>query len=438
MRVLAVDLGATSIRVVAVDLALCPPEVEVLHRFGHLPVRHQDHSLRWDWERVIAEVVIGLEKGLARGPVNSIGVDAWGVDYGLVDEAGELIAAPFSYRSNRTASWADFAERIGHRRLFEMTGIQRMAINTLFQLEAHDRHELERANRLLMLPELVVHALTGAVTAERTSAGTTSLVDICTGGWSAELIAAVGIDSSLFSPIEPPGTAVGEWHGVPVHLVGGHDTASAIAAAPIDPTTSTAFISSGTWLLVGVEASEPNLSEAAFAHNFSNEPAVEGGVRLLKNVMGLWMLEQCRMGWTGTLAEILAAAAALPAGGSTVDATHDRFLAPSSMEAEVRAAANLDDDSGPDIVARCVLDSLALATASVVDELNAMSGGEIEEIVVVGGGAQNSLLNELIAVETQTEVRAGPVEATALGNALVQGVALGMFGDLAEARAAVA
>jgi rhamnulokinase len=380
----------------------------------------------------------GLTKGLASGPVASIGIDVWGVDYGLIGSDGALIAAPFSHRSQRTSEWLAVAERLGAERLYRTTGIQLMGINTVFQLAVHDAGELDRADRLVMLPELMVHALTGAVLAERTSAGTTGLVDVSIGDWSAELIAEIGLDRSLFLPISQPGEMAGRWHGIPVHLVGGHDTASAVAAAPMGVEGRSVFVSSGTWMLVGAEHERAVVSNAARAMNMSNEPAVGGGVRLLKNVMGLWMFEQCCQQWQVDRASLLAAAAKVPEGGPVFDATDDRFVAPADMEVEVRAAARLSRGAGCDVVARCILDSLAAGAAVIVDELETLTGRAATDVVVVGGGVRNALLNELIARASGLDVRNGPAEASALGNALVQGIGLGVYSDLAEARLAMA
>jgi rhamnulokinase len=414
-RVLAVDLGATSGRVAAVDLETM--QVDVVHRFAHEPV-----DGRWQWDDLVAEVERGLA---AAGPAASIGIDTWGVDYGLLGRDGALLSPPHSYRSDRTAGWRAVVDRIGEERLYRTTGIQLMQINTIFQLAAHDRDELARAGQLLMLPELLVHALTAEVHGERTSAGTTSLVDLRTGSWSAELLDVIGVDPGIMPMIQAAPAPAGAWRGIPVHLVGGHDTASAVAAMPVD---GAAFVSSGTWMLVGAERAEPRLDDPTF----SNEPGVAGGVRLLKNVMGLWMLERCRAEWGDPpLDELLRAADDEPSG-PLVDARDDRFLAPSSMDAEVRAAAGLPPSAPRAVVARCILDSLAASAAGVLAELDG-----VREVCVLGGGARNALLNRLLEAASGLPVRAGPVEATALGNALAQGIALGAFGDLGDARRAL-
>lgn len=302
-RVLAVDLGATSGRVAAVDLAAEAMAPEIITRFAHAPVRDADGSLRWDWDGIVAHVIAGLERGIALGAVSSIGVDTWGVDYGLLGADGRLLSAPYCYRDARTDGWRAVAVRIGEERLYGMTGVQLMPINTIFQLAAHDRGELAQASQLLMLPELLVHALTGAVTGEATSAGTTALVDLATGDWSRELLDAIAVDPAIMPPIRRAGTDVGRWRDVPVRLTGGHDTASAFAGARAGTRAGAAaargaaVISSGTWMLVGVEREAADVSEAARRANFSNERGTLGGYRFLKNVMGLWMLEQCRARW---------------------------------------------------------------------------------------------------------------------------------------------
>ena len=414
MRVAAVDLGASSGRVATVDLDTL--DLEIVHRFVHEPV-----GGRWPWERIVAEVERGL---VAAGAVASIGVDTWGVDYGLLGNDGALLSPPHAYRSDRTAGWRAVVDRIGEDVLYGTTGIQLMQINTIFQLAAHDRDELARARRLLMLPDLLVHALTGEAHGEVTSAGTSALVDLATGTWSPALLDAVGVDPAIMPAIERAPAPAGTWRGIPVHLVGGHDTASAVAAMPVP---GAAFVSSGTWVLVGIERPAPVLGDVTF----SNEPGVTGGVRLLKNVMGLWMLERCRAQWGDPPLDDLLRAAAAATSPATVDARDDRFLDPADMEAEVRAAAGLPASAGRDVVARCILDSLAASTAEVLHELGA------PEVCVIGGGARNALLNRLVAEASGLPLTIGPVEATALGNALVQGIALGAFADLDAARAQV-
>jgi rhamnulokinase len=471
--VAAVDFGASSIRVCRVELGGDAPVLEVVHRYSHAAVADPAGHLRWDWARLVGEMERGLEAAAARGSLASIGVDTWGVDYGLLDGRGELVAPPFSYRDSRTDGYARVVEAVGADALFATTGLQTQPFNTLFQVAAHDRDELRQARHLLTLPELLVHHLTGAITAEPSSAGTTGLVDITTGEWSAALADVVGLDARLLPPITPAGTRVGGWRGVPVHLVGGHDTASAVVAMGDRPGSGSAFVSAGTWLLVGRELASPQLSPAARAANFTNEIGALGGVRLLKNLAGAWLVEQCRTAWGDPpLVDLMDAAEALGAGdddvhrapaaaaavtGPDTDATDEtdatgtdvvipglldvadsRFLHPDDMLAEVTGALGLTRDATPPAVVRAIVGSQAVGTARVVDQLAAITGSPVTDIAVFGGGGRSRLYRDQLVARTGLPVRQGPVEATALGNALVQGVALGLYADLADARSHLA
>ena len=423
--VAAVDFGATSIRVCRIDLDVHQPELDIVHRYAHHPVAGADGTLRWDWERLVAEMERGLDMARARGPLASIGVDAWAVDYGLLDGSGELVEAPVSYRDRRTAGYRDVVDRIGERRLFEIAGLQLMPINTIFQVAAHDRVALERARHLVMLPELLAYHLTGEISAELTSVGATGLFDLASGDWSAELADAIGLPLAMLPEIRPPGTLVGKWRDVPVHLVGGHDTASAVLGGAVD---GAAFVSAGTWLLVGRMLARSDTSEAARLARFSNEQGAAGGIRLLRNVAGWWLVEECRRSWGDPdLDQLLDDAARVgPVPGT--DATDTRFLAPTDMAAELVAAAGLGTDASRAEIIRCAVESMAQSTAAVVTQLG------LPSVQVFGGGARSELLLSLLAKHVDGAVTVGPVEATALGNAMSQGLALGVFGSVAEAR----
>lgn len=435
-RVLAVDMGATSVRVASVDLTADLIEPEIVQRFHHGPdASTAGEGLRWDWENIVSEVRRGIDLALELGPVASIGVCGWAVDYGLLDDRGELLSAPWSHRDDRTHRWRDVADRIGPERIFTSTGIQLLPINTLFQLAFHDRRELARAERLLLLPDLMVHELTGHVVAERSNASSTSLLDPRTLCWDEDLLAEIDVSPALFPDVSLATTPVGTHRGVPVHLVGSHDTASAFVAAPGVPGPDTAFVSMGTWVLVGSERDVVDTSPAARERNFSNELGALGGVRFLKNVMGFWLLERCREQWGATaLDELIGAAAAEPAGGPTFDATGDHFLNPPDMESEIRRAAGLSPSATPAAVTRCILDSIVEAVSEVIGELSRLVGTPMRRIAVVGGGTRHPLVTELLERRSGLPVDVGSAEATALGNALVQGIALGCFEDLHDAR----
>ena len=435
--VVAVDFGASSMRVCRVDLGSGPPRVDVVHRTAHAPRRDASGVLRWEWDRLLAELDAGLGRAWAMGPVASIGIDTWGVDYGLLDARRELVEPPVSYRDVRTRSYREVVERIGARRLYELTGLQFLAFNTIFQLAAHDPTQLARAAHVVMLPELVVAHLTGEVVAETTSAGNTGLLDLTARNWSDELCDAIALPRVLLPEILPAGTRVGSWRGVPVHLVGGHDTASAVLGGA---RAGEAFVSAGTWLLVGREQPDPDTSVAAYTAGFSNEQGAMGGVRLLRNIAGWWLVEECRRTWADDdLDELLTDAAAVPNPGVLVDATDERFLAPPDMERELRSAAELGPAASRAAVVRTAVESMAAATVAVVESLPVDDESRpVRAIRVFGGGSRSPLYLDALRRRTELPVSVGPVEATAVGSALAQGVALGVFEDVHAARATLA
>jgi rhamnulokinase len=426
--VAAVDFGATSIRVCRIDLDAPTPELEVVHRYAHHPIADSGGTLRWDWDRLVTEMERGLDHARARGPLASIGIDAWAVDYGLLDDAGQLVEAPVSYRDQRTASYRDVVERIGERRLYEIAGLQLMSINTIFQLAAHDRAALSRARHVVMLPELLAYHLTGEITAELTSAGSTGLLDLGTGDWSTELLDAIDVPAKLLPAIQRPGTFVGRWRDVPVHLVGGHDTASAVLGGAAD---GAAFVSAGTWLLVGRMLDRPDTTEPARLARFTNEQGAAGGIRFLRNVAGWWLVEECRRSWGDPDLDGLLGEAERVGPVPAADVTDERFLAPSDMAGELIVAAGLGRDTSPAEVVRCAVESMAQSTAAVVAQLG------LPNVQVFGGGARSALLMRLLGEYVEGAVTVGPVEATALGNAIAQGLALGVFRSVAEGRLAL-
>lgn len=433
MRVAAVDMGATSVRVAVVELEAEAPRLEIVHRWQHGPETCPDGSVRWRWPELLKNVRLGLDHALETGPIASIGIDGWAVDYGLLDEQGRLLSDPHSYRSTRTDGWRAVARSLGEADLYRRTGVQLMPINTIFQLAAHDRTELERAARLLMLPELVAYELTGAAVSERSNAGTTGLLDVATGAWANDLAEAVGVSPSILPVVRPAGRLLGEHRGVPVHLVAAHDTACAVASSPLGP-ADRGFLSAGTWFLVGIERPAADTSETARAANFSNEPGAAGGFRFLKNVPGFWLLERCASEWGDTTArELLDLPGAGDQVGSIFDVREDRFLAPEHMADEVRAAAGLAADAPRAAVVSSIVRSIAAGVASVIDELRSIQ--PLSELAIVGGGAASPVVRRAVEEAAGVRLVAGPPEATALGNALLQGLSLGRFSTLGDARA---
>ncbi len=427
----AVDFGASSIRICRVTFGDGPPRLEVVHRHPHAPVHDGDH-LRWDWGRLVAEMEHGLELALADGPLASIGVDTWGVDYGLLDHRGELVEPPISYRDTRTDGHQAVLDRIGAEQFFSTTGLQALPIDTVFQLAAHDGAQLARTRCLLMLPELLVHHLTGVMTGEYSSAGTTGLLDVRARTWSSDIADRIGLPTSFLPALQPAGTLVGKWRGIPVHLVGGHDTASAVLAGAA---AGAPFVATGTWLLVGHEQPAPDTSEAAFAAGLSNELGALGGVRLLRNVAGWWLVEECRRQWGDPdLDELLSAAAAV-AEFPMVDALDGRLLAPVDMAATIAELADLADAADRAAITRGAVESMAESAAQVIASLPTSGAVRTRSLRVFGGGLRSPLLLDALARRTSLEISRGPVEAAALGNAVAQALALGVFANLDDARA---
>jgi rhamnulokinase len=419
-------------------------------------------TLHWDvlrlWE--------GLKEGLCRyaaqydAPLAGVGVDTWGVDFALLDRAGRLLGNPICYRDARTNGMLEeVTARAGRERIFARTGVQFLQINTLYQLYSMaraDEPQLECAARLLMIPDLFNYWLTGRAAAEYTNASTTQFMRCGEPRWDAGLLAELGVPTHFLPEIVQPGTALatlhpelaaetGLRHAPPVIAPGSHDTASAVAAVPgLDERS--AYISSGTWSLVGVEVGAPVVSELALALNFTNEGGVGDTTRLLKNVTGLWLLQECRRRWRRegrdyTWEQILALAEQAAPLRSLVDPDAPDFLAPGDMPAAVRAFCRRTGQPEPQddgAVARCCLESLALTYRWVLEAAEQLTGRTIETVRVVGGGCRNRLLNQWTADASGRALVAGPVEATALGNIMVQAVAAGALPDIAAGRSALA
>ncbi|MEU4427172.1 rhamnulokinase family protein [Actinoplanes sp. NPDC024001] len=414
----AVDLGASSGRVVVGRFGDGTVELDVVHRFANEPVR-AGGTLHWD----ILSLHRGMLDGLrAAGPVTSIGIDSWAVDYGLIDASGALLGNPVHYRDSRTDG---IAAHVGD--LYPVNGLQTLPFNTVYQLlAARDTPQYEVARRVLLIPDLLAYWLTGEIGAEYTNASTTGLLDVRTKDWSLPLLAELGLRADLLPPVRQPGEVIGRHQGTPVVAVGSHDTASAIVGVPASG-GDFAYISCGTWSLVGLELDEPVLSAESRQANFTNEGGVDGTIRYLRNVMGLWPLQECLREWgSPDLPSLLHAAASEPGLAHVVDLDDPIFLPPGDMEGRLRKVAGLPADAGRAVITRCILDSLALAHRRAVRQAQELAGREVRVIHLVGGGALNELLCRLTADACGLPVLAGPVEATALGNLLVQARAAGV------------
>jgi rhamnulokinase len=458
---LAIDLGASSGRVMLGHWDGRRFGLDELHRFPNDPVQVLGH-LHWDILRLWQEIQAGIAKYAARedAPPAGIGVDTWAVDFALLDAAGRLLGNPYHYRDRRTDGMPEQVDRrVPPERLYSLTGLQRLPINTIYQLASMQQSgdpQLAAAKTLLLIPDLFHYWLTGRKVAEYTNATTTQLFDARQRGWATDVIAALDLPAHIFPPVAAPGTILGEMlpgvsaavglrQGAQVIASASHDTASAVAAIPgLDQRS--AYISSGTWSLVGVEVAEPILSEQARALNFTNEGGVAGTIRFLKNVGGLWLLQECQRQWrregqSFAWAELVALAEAAPPLRSLVDPDAPEFLSPDDMPSAIRTFCRNTGQPEPESVGalvRCCLESLALKYRWVVEALCSLTGRHLDTIRVVGGGSQNALLCQFTADACGRRVVAGPVEATALGNILVQAVALGHLPDIAAGRAAVA
>lgn len=463
----AVDLGATSGRVVAGRVEGGRLVTEETARFPNVPVRAPGPggrtTLHWDVLRLWAGVQEGLAAAARRfGPVTSVGIDGWAVDHGLLDADGALLGNPVHYRDPRTHGAPErLFERMTRERHHALTGVQVQPFNTVFQLvAAAGTAQLAAARRLLLVPDLLASWLTGEHVAELTNASTTGLLDLTTRGWSPEVTSAAsaltGVDVAALLPrLVAPGSLVGPVRpeladalgltGATVVAVGSHDTASAVAAVPLADRDA-AFISSGTWSLVGLELDAPVLTAASRAGNVTNELGVHGTVRFLRNVTGLWLLEQALATWTGQgrpqqLGPLLRDAADVPGLRCVVDVDDPVLAAPGDVPARVADLARSSGQPAPHApaeVARVLLDSLALAHARAVRQAAELAGRDVAVVHLVGGGSRNALLCRLTADATGLPVEAGPAEGTATGNLLVQAAAAGDVGDdLASMRAVV-
>ena len=459
---LAVDLGASSGRVVAGLWDGGRLRLEELHRFDNGPTLVAGH-LQWNVMNLWTEIQAGMRRAadaLSGHEISSLGVDTWGVDFALLGRGDELLGNPYAYRDRRTVGvMAEAFETASREQIFSETGLQFMELNTLYQLIAMRRDNsplLAMAESFLMIPDLFHWLMTGEKSIEATNATTTQLFNPITTSWSASLLERFDLPAHIFRDVVAPGTALGSLRpevaeqsgltGVEVIAPGTHDTASAVMAVPTaDPPQQApgwCYISSGTWSLMGVETPQPIINDRCRELNFTNEGGVGGTTRVLKNIAGLWLIQECRRAWRGAGREydweqLMELAAAVPPLMSLFDPDHPELVAPQDMPATIRrlcadAGEHVPDTDGA--VIRCALESLALRYRQVLNWLQQLTGGDINTIHIVGGGSRNRLLCQMTADATRCRVVAGPVEATAIGNIMLQAVVSGDVGSIAEAR----
>lgn len=455
-NIAAVDIGAESGRVFLARYDGERLSLSEVYRFANRRVRVRGH-LHWNvlglWENIVAGIAAARDAG---GELDGVGVDTWAVDYGLLDGPGFLLGPPYHYRDQRTQGMIEAVEqRAPREQIYARTGIQFLPINTLYQLAAHRRMQpklIDYADQFLLMPDLFHYWLSGERTSERTNATTTQLWSVPEGRWAPDMFEAIDVPLSLAPSVVEPGTRLGLvlpqlrddlGENVQVVAPATHDTAAAVAAVPAAPSNRWAYISSGTWSLVGLELPGPLVGRDALAGNFTNEGGVFGTVRFLKNVMGLWLLQECRRIWekdgdSVPYEALFASAEAAPPFGALIDPDDASFLAPDDMP---RAIEQYVIERGGSVFAdrgalvRCILESLVLRYRQVIEMAAQLAGVQVETIHVVGGGARSSLMNQWLADATGLPVVVGPVEATALGNALMQLVAFGELRSLADVRA---
>jgi len=454
----AIDLGAESGRVIVGGVR----EFEVVHRFANTPVRIGE-SIFWDLLGLFTEIKTGLAEAFRRFPdqVKSIGIDTWGVDYALLDGQGDLLGAVYHYRDKRTDGIPEEVYRkVSKRDIYEQTGIQYMQINTIYQLYAHlqSKPELVRQARcLLTLPSLLYFWLTGIKSNEYSHVTTTQLYNPLSKQWSWKLIDALGFDRQWFGEIVPSGTRLGKLQDYVAEEVGAdsevlvvasasHDTAAAVAAVPAGGNPNYAYISSGTWSLLGIESREPIINENSYRCNFTNEGAAGGGIRFLKNIIGLWIVQECKRHWDRSdreysYSEITEIAQEVGPVEFKIDANDPRFLKPGligdSMPDRIRDYCRENgqgEPSSPAEMVRGVFQSLAALYAQTIGEIEEVTERPVEELYIIGGGSRNGLLCQLTADAAGVPVFAGPAEATAIGNILVQAIAMGEIESIEKGR----
>ena len=456
---LAIDLGAESGRALLGEFDGQRLQVSEAHRFPNTPVRLPD-GLHWDVLRLWTDIKQGLALAARKQGCRlaSVGLDTWGVDFGLFDRHGALLGNPYHYRDSRTDGIAEQAfQQMPWEKVFELTGIQFMGINTLYQLYSMVVNQvpaLDMAETFLMTPDLFNYWLTGEKVVEFSIATTSQAYDPRQCAWADPLLAALSIPRRIFPPVIQPGTvlgpllpAVAEETGagaLPVIAPACHDTGSAVAAVPAQG-ENFVWLSSGTWSVIGAEVREPIINPASLKFNFTNEGGVDGTFRFSKNIAGLWLVQECRRTWAAQGQELsYAALTELAAGAaplvSLVDPDASEFVKPGDMPARIRAYCQRTGQPVPEsqaAIVRCALESLALKYRWVLEKLEEIVGHRLEPLHIVGGGTQNRLLNQLAADAIGRPVVAGPVEATATGNILMQALALGHIGSLAEGRRVV-
>lgn len=449
----AIDLGASSGRIAVGSLDSGSLVIQEVHRFKHEAKVTEDGGLHWEWARIVDEVKTGLSKAQELGEIISVGIDTWAVDYGLLDIQGNLIEEPYCYRDSRTDGlMQSISDSLGAEWIYQKTGIQFMFFNTAYQLHAaRNTAAMKSATTFLMLPDLLNYVLSGVQSNDITNASSTQLLNAHSQEWDWELIDKLEIPRSIFPALHKPGVKLGnikghgKLDGISVVAVGSHDTASAVAGVPLRSTKDSAYISSGTWSLVGLELDAPITSAKALSYNITNEAGVADRIRFIKNVSGMWLLEESLRYWksqglTLTAADLTQEASQL-AREQIINTNDPRFAKPGAMPeriADYCRETNQKVPNTPAEFARCIFDSLSNAYEQSLRELEDAANVKVKEINIIGGGSSNDLLNQLTADVTGLAVIAGPAEATVMGNLIIQMISAGWIANLEEGRKLIA
>ncbi|MBN2652057.1 MAG: rhamnulokinase [Spirochaetales bacterium] len=449
---IAIDFGASSGRVISAKFDGEKIILDEIHRFYN-GIYNIDGVDCWDYEKLFGEVITGLKKVKQLGiKPSSVGVDTWGVDFVLIDEAGNLIGKPVAYRDHRTDySIAEYDEAFSLKKLYKKTGIQQMQFNTIFQLFALsklDKKQLDCADKILLVPDYFHYLLSGKKLNEYTQASTSSLIDAATMAWDTGLISELGINPQLFCEIARPGRIIGELKdsiieetgltGVKVVLPAAHDTASAVVAAP-NASENSVFISSGTWSILGAQLDSPICTEEAMRLGYTNEGGADGKILFMTNIMGMWLIQECMKIFEPKIDyhQLDAMIQEVNTDCAIIDVKDQRFLNPKNMVEEIK---NYCKESGQQIpqspgeIGKVIFQSLAISYAQAIKDFEKITGRTINEINIIGGGCQNNYLNQLTADLTNCKVTAGPIEATAIGNVITQLQGLNKIKDIQDAK----
>ncbi len=450
---LAVDLGATSGRIAIGRVREGRIDLEVAHRFQHEVLTSDDGSIFWNWNLIVEEILKGLRLALKVSHPISLGIDSWAVDYGLIGELGGVLSPIYAYRDPRTEpTFKALTHHIGRERIYASTGIQFLPINTIYQLNAEiGSAKYERAQSFLLLPDLLNYILTGEQSTEVTNASTTQLLKSSTRNWDTGLIELAGLRREIFTKLHEPGTFIGpiqghgDLNGIHVVATASHDTAAAIAGIPFHHRESEGYISSGTWSLVGIESEIPFISEASSNVNLTNELGVFNTVRVLKNVTGMWLLEECRRDWKSkgyeySMSELLVLAEENLNFPTIINPNDPCFTLPGLMTSRITAYCiekSVSPPTTPGEFTATILKSLANAYRDALREIESITSYTLDTLHILGGGSQISLLNQLTANACGVTVKTGPVEATLFGNIAVQAISSGAISDISTARAMI-